>query len=194
MPVRRGAGRAGTGAAWIAKGYGGPMSARTELRNATASAHEAVDAAFGGYDLADAGSYGAFLIAHARVLPAIEAALAGVPGLPTLRPRTPLLTADLAALGRPMPEMACVAEPRDAAAAFGMAYVIEGSRLGGGFLARNVGAALPRAYLSATHLPGEWRAFGEALETAAAGDPAWIARATSAAHEVFGEYRAAAAA
>lgn len=171
----------------------GAMSAHADLRAATATEHEAVDAAFAGYDLADPASYGAFLTAHARALPAIERALAGVAGLPPLRPRALLLAADLAALRLPLPEPLPFAAPADPARAFGMAYVIEGSRLGGGMLARRVPPALPRAYLAATHDPGEWRAFGQALDAAAANDPAWLARATAAAIDVFALYRQAAA-
>ncbi len=79
------------------------MSALAQLRAATRSDHEAVDAAFGRFDLTDPADYGCFLAAHARALPAVEAALANVAGLPPLRPRAPLLHADLAALSLPVP-------------------------------------------------------------------------------------------
>lgn len=169
------------------------MSALAILRRATAADHATVDAAFGGFDLADTAGYARFLTAHARALPAVEAALAGIESLPPLRPRAPLLQADLAALGLPMPALLAIDPPADTAAAFGMAYVIEGSRLGGGMLARRVPEHLPHAYLSATHLPGEWRAFGQALDAAAGHDAAWIAIASAAANRVFNLYRDAAA-
>lgn len=168
------------------------MPAHAHLRAATAGEHERVDKAFAGYDLAGPASYGAFLTAHARALPAVEAALAGADGLPPLRPRATLLAADLADLGLPRPDPLAIAGPRDLAEAFGMAYVLEGSRLGGGMLARGVPPALPRAYLTATHEPGEWRAFGQALDAAAGDDPAWLSRATEAAVGVFALYRRAA--
>ncbi|WP_404712914.1 biliverdin-producing heme oxygenase [Sphingomonas sp. MMS24-J13] len=167
------------------------MSALARLRAATKADHEAVDAAFGRFQLTDAAAYGAFLTAHARALPAVEAALADIAGLPPLRPRTPLIHADLAALGIPLPEPLPLPAPADHATAFGMAYVIDGSRLGGGMLARQVPADLPRAYLSATHLAGEWRAFGQALD-AAAEDAAWTARAITGAKRVFDLYAQAA--
>lgn len=167
------------------------MSALAALRSATAADHEAVDAAFGGFDLADGAAYGRFLTAHARALPAVEAALATIGGLPPIRPRTPLLAADLAALKLAMPAPLPLAAPDDLAGAFGMAYVIEGSRLGGGMLSKRVAPWMPRAYLAATHLPGEWRAFGQALD-AAAGDEAWTAHAIASAKAVFALYRAAA--
>ena len=168
------------------------MSARMTLRHATVSCHDAVDAAFARYDLTDPASYGDFLAAHARVLPAVEAALTSADALPHLRPRAPALTDDLAALGRAYPVAERVRPPADDAEAFGMAYVIEGSRLGGGMLARQVGVGLPTAYLSAVHLPGEWRAFGDALDAAAGDDEAWLACAVAAAERVFALYRAAA--
>jgi heme oxygenase len=167
------------------------MSALARLRAATKANHEAVDAAFGRFQLTDAAAYGAFLTAHARALPAVEAALADIPGIPPLRPRTPLLRDDLSGLGVPTPEPLPLPIPTDSATAFGMAYVIEGSRLGGGMLARQVPAGLPHAYLAATHLSGEWRAFGQALD-AAAGDDAWTERAIAGARHIFDLYAEAA--
>ena len=73
------------------------------LRSETGGDHDRVDTAYGNFDLAAPDSYRAFLHAHARALPAAEDALAAVPGLPHFRPRTPLLAADLAALGETMP-------------------------------------------------------------------------------------------
>lgn len=74
-----------------------------------------------------------------------------------------------------------------------MLYVIEGSRLGGGMLARAVPPDLPRAYLSAIHLSGEWRGFCAALDQAAdAGDPDWTRRAEAGARRAFMLYQRAA--
>jgi heme oxygenase (biliverdin-IX-beta and delta-forming) len=169
------------------------MSARTALRAATAAKHDAVDAAFGGFDLTDPASYARFLTAHARALPAVEAALASCDTIPAFAPRTELLRADLLALGLDMPAPLPLAPPENEAAAFGALYVIEGSRLGGGMLAKQVPDALPRAYLSAVHQPGGWRAFGEVLDRAEkAGGPGWIDRATAAAEATFDLYAEAA--
>jgi heme oxygenase len=168
------------------------MSALSILRAATRSNHDAVDAAFSSFHLADADGYGRFLTAHARALPAVEAALAGVDGLPPLRSRTLLLQADLDALGLAVPDTLPLPTPSDQGSAFGMAYVIEGSRLGGGLLARQVPAGLPHAYLSAVHLPGEWRAFGQALDGAAVDDD-WVTSALTGAKRVFDLYAQAAA-
>jgi len=160
------------------------------LRAATAADHAAVDTAYAGFDLADRDGYAAFLTAHARALPAIESALvrAGDDGF---RPRTPLLAQDLAALGMDMPVPLAIALPVGAAERAGMLYVIEGSRLGGGLLARQVPAGLPSAYLSATHLPGEWRALLTRLDEETEGDGR-LRDAVETARATFALYRSAA--
>ena len=168
-------------------------SAHQALRAATADKHEAVDATFARYDLADAGDYAAFLTAHARVLPAVEHALADVEALPSFAPRTPQLAADLSALDRLMPAPDMVSPPASDAAAWGMLYVIEGSRLGGAFLARAVPDPLPKAYLSAAHERGGWRQLLQSLDAAAAnGGGMWVHDAIAAARATFDLYAAAA--
>lgn len=169
------------------------MSAVQQLRAATAADHDAVDAAFGETDFADPAAYGRFLTAHALALPAVEKVLEGIAGLPQRRPRAGLIESDLRALGLDVPPPLAMPAPDSEAAAFGMVYVIEGSRLGGGMLAKRVGPDLPIAYLSATHLPGEWRGFLSALEEKAEGE-GWIERMVAAARATFDLYRRAAAA
>lgn len=150
-------------------------SVRFDLRGATASAHERVDAAFGGLSLTDPVGYASFLQAHHAVLPACEAALAasGTAGLladwPS-RVRTSALRADLTAIGvlpQPVTVKLALLSP---AAAFGMMYVLEGSRLGGAVLARRLlmnpdqrcrGAA---RYLRHGEGLGLWPRFVRALE------------------------------
>lgn len=167
------------------------MSAVQHLRAALAADHDLVDAAFGRFDLADGAGYARFLLAHARALPAVEAALDRSAEMPPLRARTPLLASDLAALGHAMPRPLPFFVDSQAAA-FGAAYVIEGSRLGGGVLRARVPEALPTAYLSAIHLPGEWRGFLKALDDAAR-DEAWITAAIASGRETFALYRNSAA-
>jgi heme oxygenase len=104
------------------------------------------------------------------------------------RPRAPLLAQDLVALGVKMPALLPLAPPTSAAAKAGMLYVIEGSRLGGGLLARQVPAGLPSAYLSATHLPGEWRALLARLDAEVDG----ATDAIDSARTVFDLYKRAA--
>jgi len=161
------------------------------LRGATQASHDRVDAAYGRFDLGDRSSYGAFLLAHARVLPAIEAVLAGSEHLSPIDPRTPLLDRDLADLGLARPTPMVVALPVSAAAAWAMLYVVEGSRLGGVMLARSVGPGLPRAYLSAGHARGGWRNLLAALD-AAAQDDEWMDEAIPTARAVFDLYAVAA--
>lgn len=150
-----------------------------------------MDAAYGAYRLDDRESYTAFLIAHARALPAVEAWLLHRSIGFAWRPRRDALAADLAALGFDMPEPLPFAIADDQAARWGALYVTEGSRLGGVMLARQVGEGLPRAYLESGFGPGEWRDFRQALDAAAA-DAAWIDRAVAAAERVFMLYKQAA--
>ncbi|WP_294190387.1 biliverdin-producing heme oxygenase [uncultured Sphingomonas sp.] len=140
-------------------------SAVARLRDATRASHDAVDAAFGGYDLSNRDDYRRFLGAHARALPAAEQALGALAFARTLPPRTPLLEQDLADLGEQMPgslSFACA----DEAALWGALYVVEGSRLGGVMLSRSVGSDLPHRYLAAAHGPGQWRAIRDAIDAA----------------------------
>jgi heme oxygenase len=157
------------------------------LRAATASDHDAVDAGFGRYDLTDPREYRAFLIAHARALPAVEAWLRRISGLPAFRDRADLLAADLTALGEAMPAPMTFDPLRSAAAGWGAMYVVEGSRLGGIMLSRTVPAGMPSAYLGAKHLPGEWRELLAAIDAQSA-DDAWIAAAIAGAKAAFDLY------
>jgi len=164
-------------------------SFHTALQAATAVHHATVDSAFGTFDLTDRDGYCAFLTAHARALPAVEAALLAADEI-GFRPRTPLLAQDLAALGAPMPEPLPLAPPKSAAAGAGMLYVIEGSRLGGGMLARQVPPGFPRFYLSATHQPGEWRALLARLDAETQADD--MSQAIASARATFDLYKRAA--
>lgn len=166
------------------------MSATSLLRARTAPAHHAVDGAFADYDLSDRAAYARFLTAHARALPLAEAMAVTV--WPALRPRTPLLLADCAALGvavnTPVPASGGL-DAVPSAEHWGALYVVEGSRLGGGMLAGRVGEGLPHAYLSATHQQGEWRAIRLAIDAAADGqDEAWHDALVAGALTVFGLY------
>ena len=166
------------------------LSTVARLRAATASDHDAVDAGFGRYDLTDADDYRAFLIAHARALPAVEAWLAAISGLAAVRSREAALAEDLAALGEDMPVPMLFDIPPSTAAGWGAMYVIEGSRLGGIMLSRSVPDGMPLAYLGAKHLSGEWRALLAAIDGEPA-DEAWIEEAIVGAKAAFELYRRA---
>ena len=162
------------------------------LRAATRASHDAVDAAFGDFDLTDRDAYRRFLVAHARALPAAEIALSALAFARTLPPRRTLLSDDLAALGYPMPPALPFAVP-DEAGLWGALYVVEGSRLGGVMLARSVGADLPSRYLVAAHGPGQWRAIREAIDAAGVGaSPAWRKALLTGAAATFDLYARAA--
>jgi len=169
--------------------------ARTAIRAATAPDHERLDGLFEGFDLADAGSYGRFLIAHAAALIPIEAALdaagaeALIPGWADRR-RGAMIRADLAALGIDPPELAPFPELEDDAACWGAAYVVEGSRLGGALLARRIAPGLPRSYLGTPQVKGAWRTFVDVLDAALPTEDR-IGRATRAAQATFSFFEAA---
>jgi heme oxygenase len=155
------------------------------LRAATAAAHARVDARFGAYDLTDPDDYARFLIQHARAVGAAEAYLMRAQPTVAWRARMPLIAADLAALGHGVPAAAMLDLPSAPNIADGVVYVLEGSRLGGQWLSRQVGAGLPHAYLGATHLPGEWRDLRQQFDARDAADAAWLAQAKAGAEACF---------
>ena len=169
------------------------MTMTTLLREATANDHAVVDALFGAIDLSDEASYAGFLQSHARALPAAEAYLHRVGDMPTWRPRLKLLETDLAKLGRTLPPALPFEPPLSQGAAWGVLYVLEGSRLGNLVLSRTVPPGWPAAFLHARHEPGEWRALLAALDAEArTRGSAWAAAAISGARACFDLYRRAA--
>lgn len=170
------------------------------LRDATAEAHERVDSAFAGFDLTDRASYARFLLAHAEAVWPIEAALdaAGaeriVPDWPE-RKRGALLREDLALL-RPLPDRPAgdtpqIAMPGDDSELAGLLYVIEGSRLGGRFLARQLGPDLPHAYLDPDQGTGKWRNLLDHIESILY-EPPRLQSAIASAHRAFAGFEHAA--
>lgn len=178
------------------------------LRASTGAAHEALDASLPlGADEVTRERYGAFLRGSLLVVEPLEQAL-GALGYPLDGPsRSAAIRADLAALGvAPADESATLPLPAvdDEARALGVSYVMEGSSLGGLYLARAVGGPLglePGAdglrYLSlrGAGTKAAWNAFTARLED-------WAARASlpeqdracEAAERTFGAYVAAFAA
>ncbi len=173
----------------------GMPDVRAVLRRETAPDHERLDALFGRFRLDDPADYRAFLTAHAMALPAIERALddAGFAALlddwPHRR-RGDAIAADLAALGAPVPAP-FDAPPLDTPAAmWGAAYVVEGSRLGGALLSRDIPDGLPKSYLGTPQVPGAWRKFLECLDNQIH-LPHDVAQATDTARAVFGMFEQA---
>ncbi|USQ96108.1 biliverdin-producing heme oxygenase [Caulobacter sp. RL271] len=130
-----------------------------------------LDATVDGWRIETTSGYGAFLSASAAALTPLELALerAGVAEwLPdwAQRARRVDLARDLAVMRLDAPPLAAAWVPdRDFAA--GLLYVLEGSRLGARFLARQVraaDAALPLAYLTHGEDHDLWRSFVVWLE------------------------------
>lgn len=170
------------------------MSLRADLRAATADDHERLDATFGRFDLADRHAYRRFLAAHARALAPVEDAIRRSGDTVGWQPRAPLAEQDLADLGAEMPPPMTLDAPPTPARLWGMRYVVEGSRLGGAMLSRQVGVGLPAAYLGAHHGKGEWRHFLDTLEAKGdAGGPGWQAEAVEGAREAFALFARSAA-
>lgn len=148
-----------------------PPSPSPELRFAlkagTRSAHERLDAHASRLDLSDRADYLAFLCWHGTLVPELEAHLAGngiaevVADWPERR-RTAALAADLAALGASGGPRTDIVLPATRPALVGIAYVLEGSRLGGAMLVRAVAPALrgvATAYLDHGAGHGLWPRF-----------------------------------
>lgn len=162
---------------------------RLALREATMDDHRRVDDLFGDFSLATKSDYVRFLKAHAMALGAIEEAARPA------SPRLALLVDDLAALGEGLPPALSSAEDREGGYRWGLLYALEGSRLGGAMLARQVGDGLPKSYLSAAHGKGEWKAFQQEMDAAATvGDEGWLDEAIAGARAAFDRFAQAAAA
>ncbi|MFZ6763234.1 MULTISPECIES: biliverdin-producing heme oxygenase [Acetobacterales] len=171
------------------------------LRQGTQALHDRADALGGRYALATAPGYRAFLRAHARALPALEAACdrqgleRAVPDW-SARRRTAALAGDMAALAEPMPPPLPLPAGALASlpAALGAAYVLEGSRLGNAMLLRGVirdaAGRVATAYLSHAPAAGGWPAFIAMLEQALPEPDAWP-EALAGACAAFNQFLAA---
>lgn len=156
-------------------------TARARLKSATDPVHKRLDADLSGFDLSDVAQYGRFLLVQARALPPIEDALAAADdrsgfdvssfGRAPAR-RSEALFADLEGLSVAPPAPLSI-EPFGGAEAWGVAYVLEGSRLGGRVLARRAvegghdRVASNMRFLAATPSVS-WRGFLERMEEALA--------------------------
>ncbi|KAA0700691.1 biliverdin-producing heme oxygenase [Neorhizobium sp. P12A] len=170
------------------------MPLRMTLRTDTSDDHKAVDHIFGHFDLADRNRYASFLCAHARVLPPIEIALeqAGVEDIiPDWRDRRRRgkLMDDLTALGTSAPEHLPAPTFSTEDEIWGAAYVLEGSKLGGAMLARQVPVEFPSSYLGFQGPKGAMKTFMEKLDEFS---PLEEDRAIAAARSVFTLFKRAA--
>lgn len=169
------------------------MPLRMTLRADTDTDHKAVDQVFGRFDLRDKEQYGSFLSAHARAVVSIEMALerAGVERLIpdwSERRRRERLADDLVVLGLAAPPAIAAHEFLSDDEIWGAAYVLEGSKLGGAMLAKQVPKTLPSSYLAFQGPKGAMKTFMERLD---AFHPADEARAIASAKSAFALFRKA---
>jgi heme oxygenase len=177
---------------------------RDRLRRATGPAHGRLDSAFAGLDLRLRPDYERFLLVNARVVPALEQAMerGGIervlPDWPGRR-RAAALRRDLRRLGlaAPLPTpLPAALESGTAFGQLGIAYALEGSRLGARLLLRAVETSSDAAvraastFLSHGTTPNLWRSFLEQLNRHASVGPA-AAEAEVGARAVFEAYLAA---
>lgn len=152
------------------------MNARAHLKEASAELHAQVDNAFANYALNTRDGYQRFLQAHAwalsRIEPTVEReGIADVLPDWAERRRYQAIGEDLASLGATAPGPAPVALELDASSLWGVAYVLEGSRLGARYLSRAVQGAEfdeagpPLAYLTHGQEAGLWPRFLKRLES-----------------------------
>lgn len=174
----------------------GAADLRVHLRGATMAAHDLLDAAMqaaaGWHSRAD---YARFLaLQHAARAP-VEAWLAAhAPAALHPPPQTPLIAADLAALGAavppPAPAPRIAALGREAGAVLGVAWVLAGSALGNRTIARAVtrigGGAWPVAFLGDGAMLAFWQALRARIERPCG--PREAERAAAAAEAVFAHF------
>lgn len=170
------------------------MTARSILRSETRRDHERVDAIFSKLDLADPLQYRRFLAAQAGPFLAVEEALdrAGIGKLVEdwpARRRSIFLQADLDELGLSATAETPPSLP-DTASQLGALYVLEGSRLGGAVLKRDLPLSSPRRFLDAKAPKGSWPKLLEILEEHLYGSER-IGLAVEAAKAVFARFEAA---
>ena len=145
------------------------MTPRFALKAATDDVHRALDDRLSRLNLAERSDYRRFLLFQAQTIPAMEDALAHA-GLDRLiggwsaTRRSEALRADLDALGEPAPAPVNAPSISGTAEVLGTAYVVEGSRLGGRVLARQVGGGFPASFLASETL-GPWPALIAVLDT-----------------------------
>lgn len=149
-------------------------AARTLLRDACARAHARLDARLERVNFNDRAAYADMLSRMSAPLSALEGALtAGIARQLfddwAERRRTPALREDIASLGGHFRQRFAPAIDQEAEA-FGVLYVLEGSRLGGRVLARqaaeseNADVRAATRFFRHAEMAGHWRSFLVKLE------------------------------
>lgn len=179
------------------------MTVIEALRTATESLHRQLEARLCvGARGATTHDYAAFLAGMYGWLAPLESRIWAAPWPREVEAerrcvKTFWLTTDLVAMGRPLAEVyalpRCADRPdvTDEASRYGLAYVIEGSMLGGKVLLQRLARHHPSAYRP-RYLQGYgddtgllWRAFLVSLEARSASSPAFAATAARAAQHAF---------
>lgn len=127
------------------------------LRQATQELHQQLDIGFAAGQFADRTAYISFLQMHAQIVPDIEQQLAIRSEFQTLdhwqaRLRSPALLHDLKCLSVAPPPIAPFVMPSAPGSVAGITYVMEGSRLGGRLIAKQLNEAglghLPASFVT----------------------------------------------
>ncbi|MCH2487807.1 MAG: biliverdin-producing heme oxygenase [Erythrobacter sp.] len=160
---------------------------RNALRRETADMHDTLDRALGDEAMASPREYARFLATQYRARKPIEDWVAGNMSREAGPPaQTPLIAADLAALGQSAPtHIAHFAMP-EAADPVGLQWALAGSSLGNrAMLAqrRKQGLDGPVNFLSDAAMPAFFKELRPALEIVS--DPARVGHAVAAAEAVF---------
>ncbi|MCD2174176.1 biliverdin-producing heme oxygenase [Rhizobium sp. C4] len=138
-----------------------------EIRARTVDLHRALDEKVADRSVLSEEGYVRFLTMHARIIPAAETWLAGrrefleIPDAKD-RLRNGSLQSDFCALGIPMPAVENMSFLNEKTSVAGICYVLEGSRLGGAYLASLIGqggARHPVNFLCQGRERPLWRTF-----------------------------------
>ena len=166
-----------------------PSTLREHLRAATRDLHDQLDAQLGPLAMEGAPQYARFLAVQWHARRPIEDWLerSGDAGLPPPPRQTPLISADLAALGVDQPEAAKPLElPTDRLTALGVTWVLAGSAMGNKAMHVRLARTqpdFPVAFLSDGAMARYWRDLRPLIESRM--DDAESAPAVMAANEIF---------
>lgn len=123
---------------------------RQLLKEHTASAHNALDRLVSSFDLSTSAGYEALLAMHARIVPSVEKWLCFTDAFwqipdANIRLRTNSLIDDMHALHLASPDAINMSLFNDPGSVAGLAYVLEGSRVGAKFISHRVTSEVPSA-------------------------------------------------
>lgn len=159
------------------------------VRMETASDHKRTEESFAEALSALPESYGQYLQIHAAAFPAVGRALETAFAWAPWQERWIDLQEDLRRLGVSKPSPLDVNPAASPAEALGMAYVLEGSRMGSAIILRSIPEALPTAYLRGGSNVAPWHKVKGMLTEA---DPRDCQGVVTGARTAFAAFRTAA--